>query len=164
MVEHSFEGEMKKKSNLELINQYSKIVKELKARTIIRSKNITGDIGENIAVEYYKKNSKLPNLKLVPAGTQHIDAESSNKKYAIKTITGKTTGVFYGLPSFGSKKRLKRIFDYLIIVKLNENYEVSNIYEMDWLAFLKFKKWHRTMQAWNITLNEKVILKCKKIY
>ena len=39
----------------ELVKLYSEIIKELKKRTIIRTKNIVGDLGEYIAIEYFKK-------------------------------------------------------------------------------------------------------------
>jgi len=38
------------------------------------------------------------------------------------------------------------------------------ILEMDWDTFLETKKWHSRMQAWNLSLTQKVCEKCKVIY
>lgn len=152
-------------SDHELINCYSSALKELKNRKIIRTKNVTGELGERIAVEHYCAKTSLPQLKLVPTSTQHIDAVcTKGRRYAIKTITGRTTGVFYGLPDPKSKKTPSKIFDYLIIVKLNENYEVQKIIEVEWNVFLCLKKWHTTMKAWNITVTKELISKCMTIF
>ena len=51
-----------------------------------------------MAVDYYINTSGLPNLQDAPTGTQNIDAISRDgNRYSIKSLTGSTTGVFYGL-------------------------------------------------------------------
>jgi len=44
------------KNKLEIINLYSKAVKDLKENNIIRSNNIVGDLGETYAVEIYSRS------------------------------------------------------------------------------------------------------------
>lgn len=39
----------------ELISLYPKLLKELKRREIIRTNNLVGELGENIAISVYKK-------------------------------------------------------------------------------------------------------------
>lgn len=51
--------EISKLDNNSLINLYSNCIKELKQRKIIRTKNITGELSEYIAVEFYKNNRTL---------------------------------------------------------------------------------------------------------
>ena len=73
------------KSN-ELIELYGDVIKELKNRKIIRSKNITGVLGEYLSIEAYNNNSKFPNLQAAPTGTKNIDAISRDgERYSIKS-------------------------------------------------------------------------------
>ncbi len=54
-------------SNLEkydLIMLYGKVIDELKRRNIIRSKNIVGDIGEYLVVDYYYKNTRASKITI----------------------------------------------------------------------------------------------------
>ena len=44
-------------NTLELINTYSEIINTLKDRGVIRTKNLIGDIGEYLAIEYFNKTS-----------------------------------------------------------------------------------------------------------
>ena len=82
----------------ELINTYSEIIKLLKTRGVIRTKNLLGDLGEYLAIEHFNNTSKLSNLQAAPPGTQNTDAISRNgERYSIKSTTGNLTGVFYGL-------------------------------------------------------------------
>ena len=113
-----------------------------------------------MAVDYYVNTSGLPNLQDAPTGTQNIDAISRDgNRYSIKSLTGSTTGVFYGLPPKDSDDPVQQKFEYLIIVKFDDNYELERIIELTWIQFLNFKKWHSRMQAWNITLNKKILVK-----
>jgi hypothetical protein len=82
----------------ELIQAYSEIIKQLKKRGVIRTKNLFGDLGEYLAIEYFNNTSGMSNLQAAPSGTQNIDAISRNgDRYSVKSTTGNLTGVFYGL-------------------------------------------------------------------
>lgn len=158
--------EISKLDNNGLINLYSNCIKELKKRKIIRTKNITGELGEYIAVEFYKNNSNLPNLDFAPPSTENIDAISiKGERYSIKTITNNgSTGVFYGLPSIDSSENPTQKFEYVIIVKLSDDFELENILELTWKQFLENKKWHSRMQAWNLSYSKKLIQLSQNIY
>lgn len=81
-----------------LIHLYGELIAEMKKRKIIRTKNIVGEIGEYLAINYYNKTTGLPKLQESPISTKSIDAISNKgQRYTIKTITGKTTGVFLWL-------------------------------------------------------------------
>lgn len=54
--------DMMKLSNRDLIELYGNTIKELKTREIIRTKNIVGDLGEYLAIDYYCKTPGLPKL------------------------------------------------------------------------------------------------------
>ena len=96
----------------ELLGLYSQIIKSLKNRKVIRTKNFVGEIGEYLAIRYYNSTPNLPNLQAAPVGTENIDAISrAGKRYSIKTVSGKTTGVFYGLEPQGSATKDEQKFE-----------------------------------------------------
>lgn len=143
-----------------LILFYSKWIKELKKRNLIRTKNIVGEIGEYLAIKYYNKTLGLPKLQATPTSTRNVDAISvKGERYSIKTITGKTTGAFYGV---GDNE--EKLFEYVIIVVMNDDYTISKILELTWNNFMKHKHWHSRMAAWNLTLSKKLICDSKIIY
>jgi len=138
----------------EIIQLYPKILKELKKRGIIKTKNLIGEIGAYLAIKNYAKNPKLPNLKLVKNPTKKIDAvSSSGDRYSIKTVSGNVTGVFRGLEHPNSKKQDKPMFEYVLIVIFDNDYQLDNILEINWKQFLEIKKWHSGMDGWNIPIN-----------
>jgi hypothetical protein len=143
---------------INLIENISTSIKKLREKNIIRTNNLLGDLGEFLAVEYYNNHGDLPNLTLMANSNKHYDAESESKvKFSIKTTTGNGTGVIYGLEPKDSGKESTKIFDFLVVVKMNNDFTINTICEIPWLVFLEHKKWHKTMGAWNIQLTKKVI-------
>ena len=138
---------------------YGLVIKELKKRKLIRTRNIVGERGEHLAIEIYNKTPGEPNLQAAPKGTQNVDALSrKGDRYAIKTVTlpGRLTGVFYGLQPPESTEKNEKKFEYLIIVTINEFYEPVKIIECAWDIFIKYKRWHKTMRAWNIGITKQL--------
>ena len=158
--------DFEKMSHSEVIECYSQTTKELKKREIVRTKNITGELGEYIAVDYYNKTPNLPNLQFSPPSTENIDAISrKGERYSIKTITNMgSTGVFYGLPSLENDEVPNQKFEYVIIVKLTNDFALERILELTWDEFLLNKKWHSRMKAWNLSYSNKLINCVKNIY
>lgn len=157
--------DLKNMSTEDIIELYSASIKELKEREIIRTKNIIGEIGEYLAIYHYNITPGLPNLLAAPVGTKGIDAISRDgKRYSIKSASGSTTGVFYGLEPKDSEKEDERIFEYVIICRFDGDYQLIEILEMDWDTFLQNKSWHSTMQAWKLNLSNKLRDQCKVIY
>lgn len=143
---------------IELIQSYSEIIKQLKKRGVIRTKNLIGDLGEYLAIEHFNKTAGLSNLQAAPAGTQNIDAISRNgDRYSIKSISGNLTGVFYGLEPPESPNENKQKFEYVLIVMFDEDFQLEKIIQLDWKLFIKYKRWHKTMNAWNITVTKALI-------
>ena len=145
-------------TNAEIIDLYSDIISELKSREIIRTKNLLGDLGEYLAIDFYKKNSRLPVLQAAPAGTRNIDAISRNgDRYSIKSTSGKLTSVFYGLNDPEEDEVELPKFEYVIVVIFNNEFKLEKILELSWSVFLRHKKWHKTMRGWNLSINRKLI-------
>ncbi len=152
-------------STTDLIKIYSQILSELKERKVIRTKNLIGDMGENLVVDYYNKTNGLPKLTIAPPGTKSIDAICRDgKRYAIKSTSSTLTGVFYGLNPPGSSEPNQQIFDYVIIALFGDNFNVKKIIELTWEQFLKYKRWHSTMSAWNLTITKQVLAEGKIVF
>ena len=138
----------------------------LAERKLVRTKNIVGERGEFLAIETYKSIAGLSNLQAAPEGTQNVDALSrKGERYSIKTITlpNKTTGVFYGLGEPGADEYEKK-FEYLLIVIIDNHFNLNKIFELTWDQFIKAKKWHKTMRAWNISLTKELVSSAKLIF
>ncbi|MBQ5711726.1 MAG: hypothetical protein IIV61_03840 [Oscillospiraceae bacterium] len=149
----------------DLVSLYSSVIKELKGREVIRTNNVIGDVGEYLAIEHYNNTPGLPTLAAAPIGTENIDAISrKGDRYSIKSTSGNVTGVFYGLEPEGSTNPDSQKFEYVIICKFNDDYELEEILEMEWEIFLKHKRWHSRMNAWNLSLTKEVCNDCKIIF
>lgn len=152
-------------SSEELIHFYGDWIKEMKKRKIIRTNNVVGEIGEFLAVNYYNEHPGLPKMQLTMESSANIDAISRNgDRYSIKTTTSKTTGVFYGFNSPETSAEQPKLFEYVIIVILNKDYSIKKIIELDYETFIRNKKWHKRMSAWNIPITNKLISESKIIY
>ena len=80
--------DLKKFNPAELFSIYSDILDELKKREIITTKNIVGEMGEYLVIDYFNNNSNLPNLSKAPVSTKNIDAISNEgKRYSIKSTS-----------------------------------------------------------------------------
>ncbi len=157
--------EIEKFSNDALIQLYSNIIKELKNRKIIRTKNILGDLGEFLAIEHYNSTPGFPNLQAAPAGTQNIDAISKKgERYSIKSTSGNLTSVFYGLNDINSEEPEKQKFEFVIIVIFDNEFTLKQIVELNWELFIKYKRWHKTMRGWNLSITKNLIEESKKIF
>lgn len=146
---------------------YAFAIALLKKRGLIRTKNITGERGEFLAIETYNKIPGLPKLQAAPEGTQNVDALSrKGDRYSIKTITepNSLTSVFYGLGDPEDERPSEKKFEYVIIVIIDENLRSKKILEITWEQFLKFKKWHKTMRGWNITVTKALVGEARSIY
>ena len=157
--------DLSKCSPTEIIALYGLSIKELKKRGIIRTGNVLGDLGEYLAIEYYKNTKGLPKLQPAPIGTKSIDAISVNgDRYTIKSTTVNSTGVFYGLEPPDSTIPDKQIFEYVIVVRFSKDMEIEDIYEIDWPTFLKHKHWHSRIKAWNLIISKALIEDSKIVF
>ena len=53
-----------KYSGMELIRIYGELLSKMREDELIRSKNVTGDLGEYIVIDYYTKNFDYPEKPL----------------------------------------------------------------------------------------------------
>lgn len=140
---------------------------ELKKRGLIRTRNIVGERGEFLAIKIYSETPGLPNLQAAPEGTQNVDALSrKGERYSIKSMTepGTTTGVFYGTGEKGDEVVPEKKFEYVIIVQLFKDYRPRRVIELTWEQFLKHRRWHSTMRAWNLSVTRPLLEEAKIIF
>ena len=158
-------NELNDKSINELIALYSAILNELKRRDVIRTNNLVGDLGEFHAVEFYNCQSSLPNLQAAPAGTKNIDAISrGGERYSIKSTTSNLTGIVYDLNHPESSEQENKKFEYMIVVQFSKSFELLRIIEIDWELFLQYKRWHKTMRGWNISITRQLLLEANVLF
>jgi hypothetical protein len=121
-----------------------------------------GDVGELLAIEHFKKTPGLPNLQATPCGTKNVDAISRRgERYSIKTICkAKKTGTVYP----DSTDPNKQLFEYLLIVRLNEAWLLITIYQFTWTEFLQVRSWDARMNAWYVGCSASTLNKGKLIY
>ena len=154
-----------KYSGMELIQIYGELLSKMREDKLIRSKNVTGDLGEYIVVNYYSKTKGLPKLQFAPPVTKNIDAISVNgERYSIKCTTTNTTGAFYGIEKDANIASIKPLFEYVVVIKLNENYQPELILELDWETFFKHKHWHSRVSAYNLILTNALITDGRVIF
>ncbi len=156
---------LKRLKDEDLPGAYRFIIKELKKRGIIRSRNVIGDLGEYLVIKYYNNTPGLPNLSPAPPGTQNVDALSrKGDRYSIKATTGRTTGVFYGLNDPESSLKEEKKFEYVIIALFDENLVLQRINELSWDEFMKYKRWHSRIRAWNLSVTQELLKNTKTIF
>ena len=147
-----------------LISPNSDIHKELRKREVIRTKNITGELGEYYVVQYYNNTPGQTNLFLPGPGVKNIDVLSRNgERCSIKTISGnnRTTGSFWNPDSI---KNNQKTFEYLIICILDDYYSLNMILELTWNDFIKFKKFNKRMNNFQVSVTQKLIDEVKVVY
>ena len=157
----SFQNE----TDVDLIRAYGDLLKEMKARKIIRSGNLVGDLGEYLAMDCYNRTPGLVKLGPAPAGCKSFDAVGRNgKRYSIKSTSGAVTGSFFGLLSPTSSGQDEPIFDFLVVVQFDNDYSLKRIIEITWPQFVQYKKWLPGQNAFNVPVTQKVIAAATTIF
>lgn len=154
-----------KYSGMELIRIYGELLSKMREDELIRSKNVTGDLGEYIVIDYYTKTKGLPKLQFAPPSTKNIDAISVNgERYSIKCTTTNTTGAFYGINKDADIASIKPLFEYVVVIKLDKNYQPEFILELNWETFFKHMHWHSRIGAYNLVITNSLIVDGKMVY
>ncbi|MBL8168855.1 MAG: hypothetical protein JNJ50_11905 [Acidobacteria bacterium] len=139
-------------SDTELIQLRAQLDVEMRKRKMAFS---VGEIGERLVIGRFKATAKLPNLQLAPKGTKNVDALSRNgDRYSIKTIcNAKKTGTIYPDPEDAEKQ----LFEFLLIVRLTESWELKSIHQLTWAAFCQVRSWDKRMNAWYVAISGRAL-------
>lgn len=121
-----------------------------------------GEIGEKLAISVFKERPDLPVLAPAPPGTKNIDAISrEGNRYSIKTQQrAKKTGTIY--PDKIDNER--QLFEFILIVLINENFTLERIIELDWQQFCAVRSWDIRMNAWYLSRSNRVLDAGRQIY
>lgn len=147
-----------KMSDDELIFLRARLQVEMRKRKIATA----GDVGELRVIDHFRKTPGLHKLQPAPKGTQNVDALSNKgNRYSIKTFCeGHKTGTVY--PDRDDEN--KQLFEFLLIVRLNEDWSLESIHQLSWQQFVKFRLWDKRMKAWYVGCSEKTLSKAILIY
>ena len=121
-----------------------------------------GEIGEKLAISVFKERPDLPVLVPAPPGTKNIDAISrEGNRYSIKTQQrAKKSGTIY--PDQIDNGR--QLFEFILIVLINENIALERIIELDWQQFCAVRSWDIRMNAWYVSRSNRVLNAGRQIY
>lgn len=146
-------------SNEELLLLRAALRAEMRSRRIADS---VGAVGEQLAIEHFRKASSLPNLQSAPTGTKNVDALSRDgDRFSIKTVCeGSKTGTIY--PE--SNDQNKQLFEYILIVKLDEIWSLESIHQLSWLDFETVRSWDKRMNAWYVPFSKKALKQSQLIF
>ncbi len=146
-------------SDAELIQLRAQLYAEMRKRKIAFS---VGEMGERLAIEYFKTTSGLPNLQLAPTGTKNVDALSRDgDRYSIKTVCkAKKTGTIY--PDLQDAD--KQLFEYLLIVRLSEVWGLESIHQLTWVAFREVRSWDKRMNAWYVAISGRALAAATAVF
>lgn len=139
-------------SGRDLLKLRSAIDAELRGRGLPSE---PGEIGEQIAIGFFTANPKLPILAAAPRGTKNVDAISRDgERYSIKTLMrAKKTGTVYPAPDGDTRP----LFEYMLIVLLDDSYELAGMFRLSWESFLKVRSWDKRMNAWYVARSSRVL-------
>jgi hypothetical protein len=134
----------------------------------MRKRNIAftvGGVGERLVIEHFKKTPGLPKLQAAPRGTKNMDAISRNgERYSIKsrlcTSKARKTGTIYQ----PEQDKHNRLFEYLLIVVLAEDWSLQSIHQLTWNDFVKVRSWDKRMNAWYVAISQRTLGAAKLIY
>ena len=138
--------------DIELIRLRAALDVEMKRRKLAVS---VGAVAEQLAIQFFNGSSGRPNLQAAPVGTANVDALSRRgERYSIKGIlNAKKTGTVYP----DSTNPDKQLFEYMLIVKLDRDWSLRAIYELDWKTFCACRSWDKRMNAWYIGVSVKTL-------
>ena len=158
-MNRSLLADLNKLDDDELVILRAKIETELNRRGISFS---VGEVGEKTAISFFNSKPGLPNLLQAPAGAKNVDALSRDgERYSIKTfMKAKKTGTVYP----DEKDRDKQLFEYLVVVKLDTDYQLCTIYRYSWDEFIRMRAWDKRMNAWYLPLSKKNLNMAELIY
>ena len=109
---------------------------------------------------FVSKNTEKSELAKIKAGKF---GDVLNELYDSGNTTN-TKGAFYGIEKDTDINGIKPLFEYVVIIKLNEKYQPEFILELDWEAFFKHKHWHSRIGAYNLLVTNSLIEDGKMIY
>lgn len=151
--------DLKSLDDFKLLALHAAVAREARSRSL--SFNV-GEVGEKLAIALFKERPDLPILAPSPRGTKNIDAISrEGNRYSIKTLQrAKKSGTIY--PDQTDNER--QLFEFILIVLINDNFTLEHIVELDWKQFCAVRSWDIRMNAWYVVRSNRVLSAGRQIY
>lgn len=145
-------------SDLDLLRLRARVAAELKKRGLALN---VGQVAEGLAIATYNATPGRANLQPAPTGTQNVDALSRRgDRYSIKgVLDARKTGTVYP----DRENPDKQLFEYLIVVRIDPDWQLVALYEFDWKTFCEVRSWDRRMNAWYVGLAAKTLARATQI-
>lgn len=139
-------NKLERLTDKELLQLKFNLHNELKRRNLPYT---AGAFAEKLVIDYFNSTPGCPNLQEAPPNTANVDALSRRgERYSIKSIVrGRKTGTIY--PDRDNED--KQLFEYLLIVRMDEDWELKAIFEMTWNEFRELRSWDKRMNAWYVS-------------
>lgn len=143
---------LSEKTDTELFRIRASLDREMRSRGLAYS---VGERGEQLAVSHFRTTPGLPKLQQAPKGTKNVDALSrEGDRFSIKTVrAAKKTGTVY--PD-GSDPE-KQLFEFLLVVRLHEDWTLKSIHQFDWSTFVDLRSWDKRMNAWYVAISSRTL-------
>ncbi|MGJ4802918.1 hypothetical protein [Luteimonas sp. SDU82] len=158
---HTLQGsvEYPNLSDEALFKLHTQVLREAKRRGLRFS---VGELGEKVVIDLFRKRPDLPVLVAAPVGTRNVDALSrSGDRYSIKTLQrSKKSGTIYP----DREDPDKQLFEFLVVVRLNEDLELARAILLSWQQFCEVRKWDVTMKAWYVAATQSVLNRGTQLY
>ena len=141
-------------SNEELISLYPALLTELRTRGIANTRNLVSEVGEYLVFQNYSRDPEKPNLSNVAHRTRVVRAidPSTGDRYSIKVTTRSATGVFHSIDVQSDEQE----FEYLIILGMTDDLQVSEILELDWNLFVKYRRMKNPEKKWFVPVTREL--------
>jgi hypothetical protein len=135
---------------------------EMRKRQIADS---VGAVGEQLAIEHFRKTPGLPKLQLAPSNAKNVDALSrEGDRYSIKArcsaSKARKTGTIYQ----PHQDKDKQLFEYILIVQLAADWSLESIHQLAWADFVKVRSWDKRMNAWYVATSGRTLGAATLIY
>jgi hypothetical protein len=143
-------------SDVELIGLRALLHREMRRRGLALT---VGQVAEKLAISYFNGTPGHPNLSEAAVGTANVDALSRRgDRYSIKgVLDARKTGTVYPDPENPDRQ----LFEYLLVVQLNEDWTLKAIWEFDWATFIACRSWDSRMNAWYVGLAAKTLAQAR---
>lgn len=145
-------------SDIDLLRLRARVAAELTKRGL--ALNVV-QVAGSLAIATYNATPGHANLQPAPTGTQNVDALSRRgDRYSIKGVLDvRKTGTVYP----DREDPDKQLFVYLIVVRIDADWQLVALYEFDWKTFSEVRSWDRRMNAWYVGLAAKTLARATQI-
>ncbi len=116
----------------------------------VDTKNFPAERGKSFFLRYMSLKFPELSIKRMPSNNKNFEFLADNGiRYRVKTIRERsnTTGKFQSA-TFNSKE-----FDYLMVIIINDQFQVLEMLKFDWEIVKEYKRYDKSMNSYGFPLN-----------